>query len=143
MFNTFLVILPRLLEGIFVAIFTVCLLQCFSTTYKRTVFGMSIGILILVFAILIIVFAATKTTARFTYYRIMFWVVGYLTSVLLMEPLLILIQFYVCRCEDCCTKAEKEEEKLIQEEEKLIQEEEGRLNINEDTEIVTDLNEKL
>lgn len=107
---------------VFITLFTMCFLHVFSSTYQKTIVGVSLGVIIMVFTILAIVFAARGSTARFIFFRVVFWVVGYLISVLLFEPLLIIVQFYLCRCEDCCGKVEKEEEKLIREEEGLIDE---------------------
>lgn len=112
-------IIPRILEGIFLLIFTICCVRLYNSASQKTIIGVSLGTIFIIFFVLAIYFGAKSTTTKFAFFRILFWIVGWAISAAILEPIILLIQYYVIRCD--CSKPEIEDDPLLRKEDKDLE----------------------
>lgn len=114
-------LVPRTVELIFSIIFGLCCEQMFVRTRGKAVRGVSLGVAILIgFAVLVALLIVNGGTG-FIGLRIMVWAVTWIGSMIIMEPLVCLLTYYVIRCKKPEEMVEPGDEEKHSEDKPLLQ----------------------
>lgn len=118
---TFLLV-PRMVEFIFSLIFGLCCEQVYVRTRGKKVRGVSLGVGILVVIGILVALLVLNGGTGFIGLRITVWLVTWLGSMVIVEPLVCLLSYYVIRCRKPEEMPDHQGEDDEQEDKPLLQE---------------------
>lgn len=91
-------LVPRTLEFIFSLIFGICCQSVFVKSQGKTIKGVSLSVIILIALGVLVLLLVMRGGTGFIGLRITVWLVTWLGSMIIVEPIVGLLSYYLIRC---------------------------------------------